>query len=125
MKNNDEILREAIEAAGYYSKKGFKADLRTDDLSYDDQVKLILARALIDARPDLEVEPNKDLVFIVRSFDSNGSQMNSIPFNCVGEAMKNSTPYDDSEIWSYSISKQEFVEGLYCGNGCGKWKVIK
>lgn len=124
MKTSDEILREAIESSGYYTKKDFIADLRSDDLSYDDQVKLILARALVEVRPELEVEPDKDLVFMVRYFDSNGNRHTSIPYNCVGQAIKNNPPFDDSEIWSYSISKQDFVEGLYSGNGI-EWMVIK
>lgn len=121
--DDDEIVKEAIRASGYYENENF--NLEDEDLDYDSKIKLILAKSLIEVRPDLKEEINKDLVFIVRSFDSNGIQMYSVPFNCIGEAMKNSTPYDDSEIWSYSISKQEFVEGLYRGNGCGKWKVIK
>lgn len=122
-KTDDEIVKEAIRASGYYENESF--NLEDEDLDYDSKIKLILARALINARPDLKSEPNKDIVFIVRYFDSNGIQRYSVPFNSIGEAMINNIPYDDSEIWSYSISKQEFIEGLYCGNGCGKWKVIK
>ena len=66
-RTKDDLLREAIEQAGYYISKDIAVTLDDNcDLSYAEQVALLLAREVARSRPDLlDAEPNKDLVYVV------------------------------------------------------------
>ena len=63
-RTKDDLLREAIERAGYYISKDIAVTLDDNcDLSYAEQVALLLAREVAKSRPDLlDAEPNKDYV---------------------------------------------------------------
>ena len=114
-KSSDEILRECIESSGYFDKENVIADLQSDDLPYSQQVSLILARELVKYRPDLITKKENDVVFIVCGKDELGKNIYSLP-TTLTEAL-DTPPYDDSQIKSYSLSKQEFLMTLYKGNG--------
>lgn len=126
VKINDDLLREAITASGYYEFDGMKADLKSDDLDYDTQVKLILARAVVQLRPDLKLNENKNVVFIVTDSNENGKEIYSLPYRSLTDLLSSKTtqPYDTAEIWTYDIVENKFLTRLYYGDGT-KWKVNK
>lgn len=118
-RTKDDLLREAIEQAGYYISKDIAVTLDDNcDLSYAEQVALLLAREVARSRPDLlDAEPNKDLVYVV----NNGSEDNySLPSSDLTALLENEKPYDDAVIGVYSLSERKLVRKLYKGNGT-KW----
>ena len=126
VKMNNDLLREAITASGYYEYDGMKADLKSDDLDYDTQVKLILARAVVQLRPDLKLNENKNVVFIVTDSNENGKEIYSLPYHSLTDLFSSKTvqPYDTAEVWTYDIVENKFLIKLYYGDGT-KWKVNK
>lgn len=89
-RTKDDLLREAIEQAGYYRyyiSKDIAVTLDDNcDLSYAEQVALLLAREVARSRPDLlDAEPNKDLVYVVNNgggdnYSLPSSDLNSIAY---------------------------------------------
>lgn len=115
-RNMDDVLREAIESSGYYEYKDTPADLRNEELTYKQQVPLILARELVKFRPDLLNAVDKDVVFIV----CNGSSTYSLPSVDLTALLENEKPYSDTIIGTYSLSERKLVKKLYKGDGT-KW----
>lgn len=115
-RNMDDVLREAIESSGYYEYKDTPADLRNEELTYKQQVPLILARELVKFRPDLLNAVDKDVVFIV----CNGSSTYSLPSVDLTALLENEKPYSDAIIGTYSLSERKLVKKLYKGDGT-KW----
>lgn len=115
-RNMDDVLREAIESSGYYEYKDTPADLRNEELTYKQQVPLILARELVKFRPDLLNAVDKDVVFIV----CNGSSTCSLPSVDLTVLLENEKPYSDAIIGTYSLSERKLVKKLYKGDGT-KW----
>lgn len=115
MKTKDDMLREAVEASGYYHYRTEIVTLDDNcDLRYDQQVCLLLAREVVRSRPDLLNAPEKDLVYIV----NNGSGDNySLPSSDLTALLENEKPYDDAVIGVYSLSERKLVRKLYKGNG--------
>lgn len=118
-RTKDDLLREAIEQAGYYISKDIAVTLDDNcDLSYAEQVALLLAREVARSRPDLlEDEPNKDLVYVV---NNEGKDNYSLPSSDLTALLENEKPYDDAVIGVYSLSERKLVRKLYRGNGT-KW----
>lgn len=118
-RTKDDLLREAIEQAGYYISKDITVTLDDNcDLSYAEQVALLLAREVARSRPDLlEDEPNKDLVYVV---NNEGKDNYSLPSSDLTALLENEKPYDDAVIGIYSLSERKLVRKLYRGNGT-KW----
>lgn len=118
-RTKDDLLREAIEQAGYYISKDITVTLDDNcDLSYAEQVALLLAREVARSRPDLlEDEPNKDLVYVV---NDEGKDNYSLPSSDLTALLENEKPYDDAVIGVYSLSERKLVRKLYRGNGT-KW----
>lgn len=118
-RTKDDLLREAIEQAGYYILKDITVTLDDNcDLSYAEQVALLLAREVARSRPDLlEDEPNKDLVYVV---NNEGKDNYSLPSSDLTALLENEKPYDDAVIGVYSLSERKLVRKLYRGNGT-KW----
>lgn len=118
-RTKDDLLREAIEQAGYYISKDITVTLDDNcDLSYAEQVALLLAREVARSRPDLlEDEPNKDLVYVV---NNEGKDNYSLPSSDLTALLENEKPYDDAVIGVYSLSERKLVRKLYRGNGT-KW----
>lgn len=124
MKIDDSILRECLFDSGVYNYKDIP---EPDNIGYDNYTKLVLATALLDLRPDLKMEINKDIVFIVRRVNSDGHSVLSKPYNSLTGLFNDDTnnkPYDDCVIWSYSISEQAFVEKMLVGTGTN-WERYK
>lgn len=115
----DEILIEAIEASGYRELK----DVNWDDLPSDKRTALILASELIAMRPDLFVEDNPDIVFVIQRTFENGSVGCSLPKRNLSELLK-TPPYDDSKIGSYSLKEEKIIKTVYKGTGT-KWEMVK
>lgn len=117
-RTKDELLREAIEQAGYYISKGITVTLDdTCDLSYAEQVALLLAREVARNRPDLLNEFDKDLVYVV---NNGGGDNYSLPSSDLTALLENEKPYDDAVIGVYSLSERKLVQKLYKGDGT-KW----
>lgn len=118
-RTKDDLLREAIEQAGYYILKDITVTLDDNcDLSYAEQVALLLAREVARSRPDLlEDEPNKDLVYVV---NNEGKDNYSLPSSDLTALLENEKPYNDAVIGVYSLSERKLVRKLYRGNGT-KW----
>lgn len=118
-RTKDDLLREAIEQAGYYISKDIAVTLDDNcDLSYAEQVALLLAREVARSRPDLlEDESNKDLVYVV---NTEGKDNYSLPSSDLTALLENEKPYDDAVIGVYSLSERKLVRKLYRGNGT-KW----
>lgn len=117
VRNNDDLLREAMESAGYFTRTN---DLVTLDdrceLSYQEQVSLLLAREVARFRPDLKDRGKKDVLYIVRN--ERGSY--SLPSNDLTYLLETEEPYDDSMIASYSLNDRKIINKLYRGDGT-KW----
>ena len=118
-RTKDDLLREAIEQAGYYISKDIAVTLDDNcDLSYAEQIALLLAREVARSRPDLlDAEPNKDLVYVV---NNGGGDNYSLPSSDLTALLENEKPYDDAVIGVYSLSERKLVHKLYKGNGT-KW----
>lgn len=117
-RSNDELLREALESTGIFGEyENKKVDLSEDcELSYSLQVQLILARELLRLRPDLGKPVEKDVVFVVETTNAWGERCFSLPMKTLGECL-DKKPFDDSSIWSYSLSEQKLLKELYYGDG--------
>ena len=96
-RTKDDLLREAIERTGYYILKDITVTLDDNcDLSYAEQVALLLAREVARSRPDLlNAEPNKDLVYVV---NNGGGDNYSLPSLDLTALLENEKPYEDAEI---------------------------
>lgn len=116
---SDRYLIEAIEASGYREYK----DVNWDDLPSDKRTAVILASELVALRPDLFVEDNPDVVFIIQRTFENGTIGCSLPKKSLSELLK-TPPYDDSKICSYSLSDEKILKKLYKGTG-RNWELIK
>lgn len=118
-RTKDDLLREAIEQAGYYISKDIAVTLDDNcDLSYAEQVALLLAREVARSRPDLlDAEPNKDLVYVV---NNGGGDNYSLLSSDLTALLENEKPYDDAVIGVYSLSERKLVQKLYKGDGT-KW----
>lgn len=110
--NMDEVLREAIESAGFYAYKNYPCDLRDDNMNYLEQVALVLAREVAKFRPDLISEPNQDIVYVVSSESGY-----SLPSSDLTSLLENEKPFDDAIISSYSLSERKLIKKLFKGNG--------
>ena len=117
-RTKDDLLREAIKRTGYYILKDITVTLDDNcDLSYAEQVALLLAREVVRYRPDLlDAEP-KDLVYVV---NNGGGDNYSLPSLDLTALLENEKPYDDAVIGVYSLSERKLVHKLYKGNGT-KW----
>lgn len=113
IRNMDEVLKEAIESSGYYQYENISCDLRDDNMSYKDQVALVLAREVVKFRPDLLNNVSKDVVYIV----CNGSSNYGLPSTDLTELLENESPYDDAFIATYSLSERKLLKKLFSGNG--------
>lgn len=120
--NKDEVLQEAIAAAGYYEYKDVDCNLRNDDLPYSLQVSLVLARALKTFRPDLFEAKDKDLVYVI--CNGEGHSNYTLPSLDLTSLMESQKPYDDAYIAVYSLSERKILSKLYKGDGT-KWVLIQ
>ena len=120
--NKDEVLKEAIAAAGYYEYEDVDCNLRNDDLPYGLQVSLVLARALKTIRPDLFEERNSDLVYVI--CNGEGHSNYTLPSLDLTSLMESQKPYDDAYIAVYSLSERKILSKLYKGDGT-KWVLMK
>ena len=111
----DDVLREAIESAGFYSYKNYPCNLRDENMNYTEQVALVLSREVVKFRPDLLEEPNQDIVFIVSSESGY-----SLPSKDLTSLLENEKPFDDAVIGTYSLSERKLIKKLYKGDGI-KW----
>ena len=119
--NKDDILREAINLSGYY-KIGDDVPVCLDDtidISFDEQVSIVLARELKKFRPDLFKEKNKDVVYIICNGDS--YQLPSIDLTDLLQTQK---PFSDAKILTYSLSEKKILKCIYKGDGT-KWVLCK
>lgn len=117
MKTKDDLLREAIEQTGYYISKDITVTLNDKcDLSYINQIALLLAREVVRFRPDLTVNKEKDVVYIICFSDGNYS----LPTNDLTTLLETQKPFADDYITSYSLSKKKILSKLYKGDGV-KW----
>lgn len=116
-RNNDELLIEAIESSGVLNEENINPDLSDNcELPYEKQVSYILARELLKFRPDLSKPVEKDILFIVETTNAWGERCFSLPMKSLGECLEKK-PFDDSSIWSYSLSEQKLIKELYYGDG--------
>ncbi len=114
MRTKDDLLREALEASGYYQQQDKIVTLDENcDLRYEQQVSLLLAREVVRSRPDLLSVPDRDLVYIV--CDSLGNF--GLPSNDLTRLLEEEKPFDDCFIGVYSLSKRRLMNKLYKGNG--------
>lgn len=115
--NKDNLLKTAIEYSGFYMRKDVDVTLDDScDLSFDEQVELLLARELVKFRPDLMTKQDKDIVYIVCDGDKNYS----LPSNDLTSLLEEEKPYDDAVIAVYSLTDKKIVNKLYKGDGT-KW----
>jgi len=116
---NDEILIEAIKESGFYEYK----DVNLDDLTNLQRSAIILAQQVQLFRPDLFIEKDHDVVFVIQRTFENGDVGCSLPKNNLNELLK-TAPYDDSVIYSYSLKNEKLLKKLYKGTG-KNWELIK
>ena len=120
-RTKDDLLREAIEQAGYYNAKDIAITLDDNcDLSYGEQVCLLLAREVARNRPDLLNCHNDDLLYV--RCDNAGNC--SLPSNDLTSLLEMEKPFDDCFIGVYSLSERKIINKLYKGNGT-KWVAYK
>lgn len=117
--NRDEELISAIKESGFYEYK----DVNLEDLTSVQRSAIILAGALLSFRPDLFIEHDPDVVFVIQRTFENGSVGCSLPKKNLTELLK-TPPYDDSVICSYSLKDEKILKKLYKGTGT-KWEVSK
>lgn len=115
--NKDDLLKSAIADSGYYEYPGVPINLDAeDDIAYQKQVSILLARELEKFRPDLFEEKDFDCVYVV----CNGKSNYSLPTQDLTSLMENEKPYTDSFIAVYSLSERKIISKLYKGDGT-KW----
>lgn len=115
----DEELISAIKESGFYEYK----DVNLEDLPSVQRSAIILAGALLSFRPDLFIEHDSDVVFVIQRTFENGSVGHSLPKKSLTELFE-TPPYDDSVICSYSLKNEKILKKLYKGTGT-KWEIIK
>lgn len=114
--NGDDLLRKALEYVDVEGNEEIRADMANDDYPMDVQVQIILAKAVLALRPDLKQNRDKDVVYIIKSV-INGRDSFSVPSNSLDDILRENPPYDDSAVWTYSISKRKLLKKLYKGTG--------
>ena len=90
--NRDEELIFAIKESGFYEYK----DVNLEDLTSVQRSAIILAGALLSFRPDLFIEHDPDIVFVIQRTFENGSVGHSLPKKSLTELfeMYNKIPND-------------------------------
>ena len=115
--NKDMLLKQAILNSGYYENAGVSVVLDAEDeIEFQTQVSILLARELEKYRPDLFEVKYKDCVYVV----CNGKSNYSLPTQDLTSLMENEKPYTDSFIAVYSLSERKIISKLYKGDGT-KW----
>ena len=117
--NDDDKLVEAIRESGFYEY----GEVNLDDLPKLQKSAIILAGALIPFRPDLFVENNHDVVFLIQTTFENGAVGCSFPKKSLSELLK-TPPYADSKICSYSLKEEKILKTVYKGTGT-RWELKK
>lgn len=117
--SRDSELVDAIKSSGFYEYK----DVNLDDLPSVQRSAIILAQALVSFRPDLFINNNPDIFFVMRRTLENGSYAFELPKRSLSELLKR-PPFDDSVICSYSFKEEKVLNVIYKGTGT-KWELAK
>ena len=117
--NREKELIEAIKDSGFYEYK----DVNLDDLSVVQRSAIILAGALLPFRPDLFIDNDPNVVFVIQRVFENGTVGSSLPAKSLSKLLE-TPPYDDSIICSYSLKDEKILKKIYKGTGT-KWEVLK